>query len=85
MNTDWFFRHRACGPGIEYVHRHNSPQQAWDECKEPMWLLWYWSETKGKHYSSERESKELLLACLRVCLPPVFDNHEAMLDALARW
>jgi hypothetical protein len=36
---DWLRANYACESGMAYVG-HQDPQQAWNTCQEPTWMLW---------------------------------------------
>jgi hypothetical protein len=41
---EWLVRHKACAEALEWLG-DRTPQQAWDECPDPRWMLWWLGHT----------------------------------------
>lgn len=59
--TDWLQSSGACNEGLQWA-RGLSPQEAWEQCNRPDWMLWSLEELG---YADQRVSREFACWCVR--------------------
>ena len=58
---DWLVKHGACSAAVAWVG-DKTLKQAWDQCKNPQWMLWY-LEASG--YKNDRKLRLFSIWCAR--------------------
>lgn len=59
--TDWLQSSGACAEGLQWA-RGLSPQEAWEQCNRPDWMLWALEELG---YADQRVPREFACWCVR--------------------
>jgi hypothetical protein len=79
-HIEWLKKHGACSEGLSFARKYQTPQAAWDACKDLNYLKWVACASLDDEYRAKCASLDdgYLAKCA-----PIDDEYRAKLSTIA--